>query len=378
MKSAYLVCGLAYGDEGKGATVDYLCRKFDAGLVVRYNGGSQAAHNVVTPDGRHHTFSQFGSGTFIPGVKTYLSRFTLINPINMMREEEHLKAVGVLDAWDRLSVDCECLVVTPFHRAANRALEEARGDCRHGSCGQGIGQCRSDNLIHGQMSLFAGDLRNEWMTKEKLLFLQQVNRRLVVSIGKVKIDPVLEDPEAIDWIWNLYKQWPAKTIPPWDILENTDKTDVVVFEGAQGVLLDEKYGVAPYNTWTNTTFENALTLLQEWGYQGAVKKIGVIRTYFTRHGAGPFRTEYLDHMKKFFPEPHNNCHGYQGKFRIGEFDRELFFHAIRICHGIDGLALNHVDIRPGYSHHLENEIKTPILIEGYGPTANDRKWIPVV
>lgn len=123
MKRAYIIAGLAYGDEGKGATVDYLCRRFPVGLVVRYNGGSQAGHNVVTPDGRHHTFSQFGSGTFIPGVRTHLSLYMLINPLNMIREEEHLREKGVTDAWDRLSIEGACLVVTPFHRIITGCLK---------------------------------------------------------------------------------------------------------------------------------------------------------------------------------------------------------------------------------------------------------------
>ena len=87
-KEVILLGGLGYGDEGKGSIVDYLTRIKKAGVVVRYNGGAQAGHNVVTPDRLHHTFSQFGSGTFIPGVKTHLSRFVVLNPLGMMREEE--------------------------------------------------------------------------------------------------------------------------------------------------------------------------------------------------------------------------------------------------------------------------------------------------
>src|SRR4051812_48029015 len=110
--SAIIVVGLGFGDEGKGATVDYLARRHDAGLVVRFNGGPQCAHNVITPDGRHHTFAQFGSATFLPNVRTHLSRYALINPLNMLREEEHLREVGIDDAFDRLTVDEGCIVIT--------------------------------------------------------------------------------------------------------------------------------------------------------------------------------------------------------------------------------------------------------------------------
>src|ERR1019366_7260396 len=120
--SAHIVVGMAYGDEGKGATVDFLVRKRNAGLVVRFNGGPQALHNVVTPDIRHHGFSQFGSGTFVPGVRTHLSRFMLVNPMNMMEEADHLRILGVLDALERISVDPRALIITPFQREVNRIL----------------------------------------------------------------------------------------------------------------------------------------------------------------------------------------------------------------------------------------------------------------
>src|SRR5262245_62300875 len=115
-----LVAGLGYGDEGKGSIVDFLARQprpgTRAGLVVRFNGGAQAAHNVVTEDGRHHTFAQFGSGTFTPGVRTHLSQHVLVDPLALVTEAEHLASLGVPDALDRLTVDREALVTTPYHR----------------------------------------------------------------------------------------------------------------------------------------------------------------------------------------------------------------------------------------------------------------------
>src|SRR5258708_7210065 len=111
MKRAFLIAGLSYGDEGKVSTTDYLTCKYNAGLVVRYNGGPQAGHNVVTPDGRWHTFQQFGAGTFHPGVRTHLSRFCLINPMSQWRESEHLVELGITDIWQRTSVDPRALVI---------------------------------------------------------------------------------------------------------------------------------------------------------------------------------------------------------------------------------------------------------------------------
>src|SRR3954467_12593942 len=96
MKRAILTVGLGFGDEGKGATVDYLTRRLDADLVVRYCGGSQAGHNVELPDGRRHTFAQFGAGTLArPGTRTYLGPAVVIDPPALAREAQHLAELGV-------------------------------------------------------------------------------------------------------------------------------------------------------------------------------------------------------------------------------------------------------------------------------------------
>ena len=97
-----IVVDLGFGDSGKGLLTDYLVRSTGATVVVRYNGGAQAGHNVVTPEGRHHTFAQFGSGTFVPGVRTFLSRNVVIHPTALLREEAHLREIGVHDAFERI------------------------------------------------------------------------------------------------------------------------------------------------------------------------------------------------------------------------------------------------------------------------------------
>src|SRR5262249_9143254 len=136
-------CGLGFGDEGKGSVVDFLCsprRPDPARAVIRFNGGAQAAHNVLTADGRQHTFAQFGAGRFIPGVRTHLARLRRADPLGLGAEAGCLASARVPDALARLTVDRDAPLVTPYHRAANRARETARGRDRHGSCGMGIGE----------------------------------------------------------------------------------------------------------------------------------------------------------------------------------------------------------------------------------------------
>src|SRR5262249_48054229 len=117
MKRAIITVGLGFGDEGKGATVDFLTRKFEADLVVRYCGGSQAGHNVELPDGRRHTFSQFGAGTLaaVPAPpRTYLGPNVIIDPLALAREADHLAELGVRIPTQLLTVHPRCLVVTPW------------------------------------------------------------------------------------------------------------------------------------------------------------------------------------------------------------------------------------------------------------------------
>lgn len=380
-KIALCVLGLAFGDEGKGATVDYLTWKYNAGLVVRYNGGSQCGHAVVQPDGREHIFQQFGAGMFHPGVRTHLSRFMLVNPMNMMREEEHLQEVGIKDAWERTSVDPRALIITPFHRELNRS--KAKGTAT--SCGHGVGICREMSLAYGTTSpenvLYAGDLLDSRLARLKLRNIQlRCLEEFALRSTAWPIPEILNDENGVDICWDWYKDW-RELVRITDGAPALRYHETIIFEGAQGVLLDETHGEEGFNTWTDTTFNNANTLLDEVGYDGERIKVGVIRTYYTRHGAGPFPTE---DPTLTYPEPHNEDTGFQGKFRRGHFDANLFTKALDIVNGIDVLALNHMDQEWHHEPFLVNAWwvatgrppKTiPSMITGFGPTYNDRKEI---
>src|SRR5262245_15779990 len=127
-----ITVGLGFGDEGKGAAVDFLCRQHGADLVVRYSGGAQAGHNVQLPDGRRHTFAQFGAGT-LAGAKTWLGPRMIISPATMFPEAEHLRSLGIADPFRLLSVHPDCLVSTVYHVAVHRIRELVRGATRSGS-----------------------------------------------------------------------------------------------------------------------------------------------------------------------------------------------------------------------------------------------------
>ena len=335
-----IVADLGYGDAGKGSVVAWLCSAQGAalwagrpvGAVVRFNGGAQAAHNVVTADGRHHTFAQFGSGSFTPGVRTHLSRFMLVDPLALAAEAAHLASAGVGDALGRLTVDRDALLTTPYHRAANRARELARGRDRHGSCGVGIGETARYALENSGDAPRAADCAAPGALARKLARLRD---RLEAELGW------LDGPDVAD-VCAAYRAF-AERVPLVDAgyLGRLLRTGPVVFEGAQGVLLDEWRGFHPYTTWSTTTFANAETLLAEAGSAQTALRLGVVRCYMTRHGPGPFVTE--DPTLEL-PEPHNQHGAWQGVFRTGHFDAVALRYAVEVSGGVDAVALTHLDV----------------------------------
>jgi adenylosuccinate synthase len=351
-QQAILLADLGLGDSGKGSLIDYLNRETGAHTVVRYNGGPQAAHNVVTTDGRQHTFAQFGSGTLVAGVRTLLSRFMLINPLNMFKEERHLRALGITDALQRMQIDRRALVITPFQRAMGRLRELARADQRHGSCGEGIGECMADYLTHRDQLLQAGDLRDRATMRKKLHFLREIKQiELAELCGRLPDSELARreiaffaDDRCIEDCVEVYQHFASLV----EILDEVSvgavlaQSGTLLFEGAQGVLLDENYGFTPYTTWSTTTFANAHAILREHNYAGEISTLGVIRTYATRHGAGPFPTEAPE-LSPLLPERHNTWNDWQRAFRVGYFDLLTARYAIDLLGQLDYLALTHLD-----------------------------------
>jgi adenylosuccinate synthase len=343
VKGHVIVADLGYGDAGKGTIVDWLCAQSaraardaadDRGrpvqAVVRFNGGAQAAHHVLGPGGEPHAFAQFGSGTFTRGTRTFLSRFVLVDLFALVAEANHLSSLGVPDPLGLLAIDRDALLATPYHRAANHARERARGEGRHGSCGMGIGETARYALDYPEDAPRVGDIAR--------------TRTLITKLAKLRDRLAEELPVAVPLpppgqLAAVYSATAARVRLVDDgYLAGLLAQGPVVFEGAQGVLLDEWRGFHPYTTWSTTTFDNAETLLRESG--AAAIKLGVTRTYQTRHGPGPFPTEdrTLD-----LPERHNADGHWQGPFRVGHLDALALGYAAKVTGGVDAVALTHLD-----------------------------------
>lgn len=330
MSRAFVTVGLQFGDEGKGATVEYLCRKHTPDFVIRYSGGSQCGHNVQLPDGRRHTYSQFGCGTHL-GIPTFLGPSVIINPAAMKREADALQkqfpeVFRELSPFDHLFIDPNCLVTTSLHMQVNRHLEMQRGRDRHGSCGHGIGAAREYWLTHGTDAIRAFDLlpENAYELDWKLYLMRERFRN--------KYDFELETP--IQAIQKL------SVVPEQCIRQLAfERLNTAVFEGAQGVLIDQRHGFAPYHTWSDVTVNAAVPLLHQMT-DPEVTTIGCMRAYTTRHGPGPFPTE----EGWLVSDPGNLENSWQGKPRYGCLDLVMLQYAASCmgCH-IDEIAMNCID-----------------------------------
>jgi len=395
LRAAHVVVDLGFGDAGKGTLTDWLVRRHEARLVVRFNGGAQAGHNVVTDDGRHHTFSQLGAGTFVPGVATHLAHSTVFHPLALHVEAQYLADSGVPDGLSRVTVSERARVITPFHQAVGRLRELSRGANRHGTCGVGVGETVRDALAHPEATVLAGDLCRPAVLLRKARAAQERLRAEVADLRRsamgrpdaaqerlhseaadvrrsllgspdaarerlhseaadvrrsARVHPdaaqeleLLEDSDIpARWVEAVRVIHPEQRVVGDDWLGAQLRQGHTVFEGAQGVLLDEWRGFHPHTTWSTCTFEPALALLREQGFDGDVHRLGVLRAYATRHGEGPFPTEEPS-LAPSVPEPHNTAEGWQGGFRVGAFDAVLGRYALQVCGGVDSLAVTHVD-----------------------------------
>jgi len=302
--SSTIVVGAGFGDEGKGQTVSNLIKEKSPGLVVRFNGGHQAGHTVVY-DGIRHVFSNFGSGT-LQGVPTYWSNYCTIDLYGMKKEYDKLISLGVTP---RLYIDPMALVTLPLDKQAN-ITNESFND--HGTVGVGFGDTIERNEFF--YKLYAMDLQFPFVLKNKLdLIINNYFHGRDYSW-------VSEFLDLVDWL----NDTPNITIAfPEELIEKD-----LIFEGAQGLLLDQDFGFFPHVTRSKCSPINALSILKDICRLNAVQVLYVTRAYHTRHGNGPLSDEYED--LNLIPDliETNQTNQFQGKFRKAPLNIDLLAYAI--------------------------------------------------
>lgn len=352
---ATAILGAGFGDEGKGRTVDALSDKDT--LVVRFNGGSQAGHTVQVGNVRH-VFSHFGSGTF-RGAWTYLSRFFVVDPVTFCLEWKELEALGLNP---KVTVDHFCPLTTPYERAVNQALERSRGVGRHGSCGVGFGETveresRKERLLVGGTHRLEGAREHA------------IKRLVELGLSTVLGDVIREaDSQVSRWFDCLEFMGKQTLGASSDILRGPGFSSVV-FEGAQGLLLDQdRKFYFPHVTRSKTGLHNVKILAKEAGID-ELRAVYVTRSYLTRHGAGPLPREDVNLT---YEDPTNKPAEFQGSLRFASLQPEYLFNDIwEDSHGAAEvfLAVTCLDQFGGllWAHEIEEKSKIPVAYCGYGP-----------
>ena len=311
--TARAVIGAGYGDEGKGRMTDWICANAGAEtVVVRYNGGAQAGHTVCTAQGKRHVFAQIGSGA-LAGARTFLSRFFVCHPLVFERERGELARIGVEPAVD---IDPRALVTTPYDVLINQAMETARGAKRHGSCGMGFGET-IERAERGSR-IEARDLGDR---ATLATMAREVRDTYLVhrweELGLAPIDPQWTSDELLEGFIEECGQmdrW-VEPRPMRDAVAHAD----VVFEGAQGLGLDMRWGQFPHVTRSRTGMHNIAALANEAGIE-TVEPTYVTRCYATRHGAGRLDNELDESQCKDMVDATNTHNEWQRSIRYGWLD----------------------------------------------------------
>lgn len=325
MKECSIVIGSLWGDEGKGHMTDILCNS-NKTLNVRFNGGAQASHTVVTPDGKRHAFRHYGAGTFAEA-KTYLSEYFIVNTIACVLERNELfNHFGIIPC---LYVNPNCLVTTLWDVYINQAIETLREESRHGSCGYGINETVERSKIE-KYKITVMDLLSKEKLQEKLLLIQNeyVQQRLKNEYGLAIKDLPEEYQKHLTNGKNIdmFLFYADEFINNVRIVGNgiLNRFDNVVFEGAQGLLLDqnnERY--FPHVTSSNTGIKNVMDILTSLKFKGKIDIYYMSRCYQTRHGAGPFENEILGKPYSGIVDLTNVPNEFQGSLRFGYLDFDL-------------------------------------------------------
>ncbi len=334
-----VVVGAQWGDEGKGKIVDWLSERAD--IVVRFQGGHNAGHTLVI-NGVTYKLSLMPSGVVRPGKLGIIGNGVVVDPWALVAEIERLVAQGLTINRDNLRVAENATLILPLHRELDQIREEAAGAGKIGTTGRGIGPAYEDKV--GRRAIRLQDLTNFETLGPKLERLLVHHNALRRGLDKPLIDKaaLMAELAAI-----APKVLPYKDAT-WDLLDRERKAGKrILFEGAQGALLDIDHGTYPFVTSSNTIAAQAATG-SGIGPRAIGNVLGIAKAYTTRVGSGPFPTELLDETGELIGQKGHEFGTVTGrKRRCGWFDAVLVRQMVKVS-GIDGIALTKLDVLDGF------------------------------
>lgn len=332
------VIGSQWGDEGKGKIVDWLSSRAD--VVVRFQGGHNAGHTLVI-DGKTYKLRLLPSGVVRPGKLSVIGNGVVVNPWALMEEIDSIAQDGVSVTPETLVVAENANLILPVHAALDVAMEAARGSGKIGTTGRGIGLSYEDKVARRGIRLC--DLRHPEHLKDKLKTLLFHHNALLKGLGAEEIDL---DALHADLLSIGRRVLPFAGVA-WKVLDEARQQQKrILFEGAQGMMLDVDHGTYPFVTSSNIVAAQAATG-SGVGAKAIHYTLGITKAYTTRVGSGPFPTELTDAVGERLGERGREFGTNTGrKRRCGWFDAVMVRQAVKIG-GIDGLALTKLDVLDG-------------------------------
>ena len=333
------VVGAQWGDEGKGKIVDWLSERAD--IVVRFQGGHNAGHTLVIGDNTYK-LSLLPSGVVRPGKLGVIGNGVVVDPWALTQEIEQLKSQGVAVSRENLRIAENATLILPPHRELDVLREAAAGAGKIGTTGRGIGPAYEDKV--GRRAIRVQDLRNLDTLGPKVDRILVHHNALRRGLGH----PELSKEKLMAELAEIAPKILPFMDVTWDLLDRARRSGKrILFEGAQGALLDIDHGTYPFVTSSNTIAAQAATG-SGLGPRAIGNVLGIAKAYTTRVGSGPFPTELDDEIGNRLGERGHEFGTVTGrKRRCGWFDATLVRQTIKVA-GIDGIALTKLDVLDGF------------------------------
>lgn len=353
------VIGSQWGDEGKGKIVDWLSSRAD--VVVRFQGGHNAGHTLVI-DGVEYKLNLLPSGIVRPGKISVIGNGVVVSPWALLKEIVTIKEKGVKVTPENLILAENANLILPVHQALDAAFEAARGDDKIGTTNRGIGPCYEDKVA--RRGIRVCDLRHPELLKEKLKKMMYHHNILLRGMGAETVDM----NDTYDKLMALAPDILNYAGVVWRVLDQArSEGKRILFEGAQGAMLDVDHGTYPFVTSSNTSSGQA-AIGSGMGPDAVRYVLGITKAYTTRVGTGPFPTEQENEIGEALREKGREFGTVTGRSRrCGWFDAVMVRQAVKV-NGITGIALTKLDVLDG----LE-EIKVCV---GYKLDGKDIDYYP--
>ena len=338
MNNNVVVLGTQWGDEGKGKIVDLLTDQ--AAVVVRFQGGHNAGHTLVI-EGEKTVLHLIPSGVLRDGVTCLIGNGVVLSPQALLKEIAELEAKQV-PVRERLRISPACPLILPYHIALDQAREERRGEDKIGTTGRGIGPAYEDKVARRGLRL--GDLRDPRRFAERLQEVMEYhNFQLTGFYGAAAVDYQQTLDEALVHAEQLL---PMMTDVTSLLHQYRERGEKILFEGAQGSLLDIDHGTYPFVTSSNTTAGGTATG-SGFGPLYLDYVLGITKAYTTRVGSGPFPTELFDGTGEHLASKGQEFGATTGRARrCGWFDAVALRNAVQI-NSVSGLCLTKLDVLDG-------------------------------